>query len=171
MKLSELNQKLVLAQKAAKLEKIVNKGYYDKEELNEIDEKRYTLIESEMKGQYKPYFDIECNQVVFISSFAQEKISLDEGEDKDPIGGATLLRPYEGTDEEIEECYQLISVEKPSTLLAPISTIVLVLCILIAIAQIIYMAINNSNALPVYGALPLLVALCGFLVFTIAHKK
>ena len=92
MNLNEVLTKLELEEKVTKLKEICNAGYCEILELDSFNEDDYQLIEMDWKPQAKPYIEKESGKILFIEVLGMDEI----------VNGCRIVRPYDGTDSEID---------------------------------------------------------------------
>ena len=102
MDLNEVLKNLELKDKINKLKDICNAGYCEIEEFDSFDEDDFELIEMDWKHIAKPYIEKETGKILFIEILGMDEV----------VNGCRIVRPYEGTDNEIDAIYKKISVPK-----------------------------------------------------------
>lgn len=102
MDLNEVLTRLELEDKINKLKDICNAGYCEIEEFESFDEDAFESIDMDWKHKAKPYIEKETGKIIFIEILGMDEI----------VNGCKIVRPYEGTDSEIDAIYEKISVSK-----------------------------------------------------------
>lgn len=102
MLLNEVTTNLKLIEKVNKLAFICNKGYCDVIEEEAFMEDEYTKIEMNWKKVASPYIRKKDNCVVFINLLTDGEV----------INGVTIIEPAIGSDEEINELYDMLNSKK-----------------------------------------------------------
>lgn len=102
MTLNEVLTNLELEEKVHKLKDICNAGYCEIEEFDSFNGDAYQLIAMDWKPQAKPYIEKETGKILFIEVLGMDEI----------VNGCRIVKPFEGSDSEIDAIYKRIKVPK-----------------------------------------------------------
>lgn len=127
MNLCDVLKNIELEEKVLKLKKICNEGYCNVDTYDSFDESLFEELDFDINSLSKPMIEKETNKVCFV-----KVLNVDE-----VVNGCEVIRPYDGTEEEIDALFNKLSVKKNKKLFTIFSAVLCALAVIMIVLGLI----------------------------------